>query len=153
VASLTLQENFIIKTYLSPSQIRQKLSNEIEAGNFKGSVQENNFEVTRIIHSTNALKPVMKGSISHEIGLTEIDVTMMPDGSIRFLATLWLGFAGFIFFTASAFWIISSGWEPLKDGVHATGVFFGLGYAIITLAFNIETVKSKKFLKELFEST
>jgi len=116
---------------------------------YEGSINGNSFSITRIIGYRNSFLPIIKGNIEENLRYTKVNVKMRLHISVFFFMSIWLGGVGIacIFFLASIF--NNQEFEP------AILIPFGMfifGYVLLTGSFKYESIKSKKFLAELFEA-
>lgn len=159
-------DQFTIKTYLSPDEVRSRLEGVVEAKQhfrrfsfnkkhlpYEGVVTDNSFKVTRIIHYRNSFLPIISGEIKEGLGDTVVEITMKPNLFALIFIAVWLvifltiraSIGGFFFF-------------PAPDNTSSAGMFaIGVGivafvYLLVNGSFQFEAIKSKKFFQTLFET-
>ena len=159
-------ERLTIETPLTPEEVHQRLAEVIEpkrmfrffSGNHKpyqGKLNDDRFEVTRIIHYRNSFLPVIKGEIRPGLGGSVVDITMHPHIFVIVFMIIWFGIAGSLFFGLLCTALVSiwhSTGERTADlvGVIFPAGFFVFGYVMVMGGFKFESVKSKAFFRELF---
>ena len=118
---------------------------------YEGNINGNTFNMTRIIRYRNSFLPRIKGGIVKDFGRTKVNVKMRVHTLVIVFMLIWLGGVGIgcIAVLASGFKFGGQNFEPM------TLIPFGMlifGYALVTGGFKYESLKSKKYLAELFEA-
>ncbi len=118
---------------------------------YEGSINGNTFNLTRIISYRNSFLPRIKGDIVKDFGRTKVNVKMRVNTFVIVFMFIWLGGVGIgcLAVLASGFKFGGQNFEPM------TLIPFGMlifGYALVTGGFKYESLKSKKYLAELFEA-
>jgi hypothetical protein len=101
-------ERLTIETPLAPEEVRRRLAQVIEPKQmfrffsrdhkpYQGSLNDDRFEVSRIIHYRNSFLPVIKGDIRPGLGGSVVDITMHPYPFVIVFMLIWFGFTGTIF--------------------------------------------------------
>lgn len=153
-------ERLKIVTSLSREEILKRLENAIEPKRhfrlfasgtkpYQGSVEGSHFEVSRIIRYRNSFLPIIKGDVQSEISGSTVYITMHPHIFVTAFMILWLGAVGF-FFLAFLYSFVSSSTNP--SIVFIPGGMFVFGYGMFLGGFKFESIKSKKFFRELLEA-
>ena|SRR5687768_7943521 len=161
-------ERLTIETPLAPEEVRQRLAQIIEPKQmfrffsrdhkaYQGNLNNDRFEVSRIIHYRNSFLPVIKGEIRPGLGGTVVDITMHPHPFVIAFMIIWFGFAGTIFagiLSTSLISIWQSNGGSLTDlaGVIFPAGFLLFGYVLVMGGFKFEAAKSKAFFQELFRA-
>ncbi len=150
-------ERLTIKSYLSPEEVRQQLSlvvgpRQIHRNGatprkpYQGELNENSFEISRVIGYRNWFLPVIKGEIHPEMDGTSIHISMRPDVAVMASMVPLLGLGGAWFFFIGTFYV-----SP-HIAIFVPIGFFIVHYVVSTSLFKFESVKSKSFLEGLFKS-
>ncbi|HET9907490.1 MAG TPA: hypothetical protein VFQ23_12635, partial [Anaerolineales bacterium] len=97
---------------------------------------------------------MIKGDVQSEISGCSVYITMHPHILVTVFMIFWLGFVGF-FFLGFLYSLVSSFTEPHTTDLTLLlipgGMFF-FGYAMLLGGFKVESIKSKKFFRDLFEA-
>tara|TARA_Y100001934_G_C12346411_1_gene773062 strand:+ start:1401 stop:1910 length:510 start_codon:yes stop_codon:yes gene_type:complete len=159
-------ENITYLTKLELEEIQKRIDEVIEpektfrmTGIFKssdhkpyeGTVDGNSFNITRIIGYRNSFLPKISGVIEKDLKGNKINVKMRLHVFVIVFMFIWFGICGVecLAVLAIGFNFFSQNFQPI------TLVPFGMlifGYALVTLGFKYESIKSKKYLAELFEA-
>jgi hypothetical protein len=157
-------ENITYKTKLDSEEILKRMGNMIEPkkdfrisgifGNsnhkpYEGSINGNSFNITRIIGYRNSFLPKIKGTIEKDFNETKVNVKMRLHPFVIAFMFIWFGGVGIGCLAVLIFISNSQDFEPM------TLIPFGMlifGYALVTGGFKFESIKSKKYLAELFEA-
>ncbi|WP_018616349.1 hypothetical protein [Segetibacter koreensis] len=161
-------DNFKLLTKLTPSEVNQRIESitELKKGlNFsfstnrtkpyEGNLIDRSFEISRIISYRNSFLPVIKGHVSTYLGKTEVAIKMRPVVFVLIFMSLWLGIVGLIclgIITAAILHfkqLLEQGFSP---GALVPFGIFAFGYALLTIAYKVESQKSKAFLTQLLEA-
>ncbi len=91
---------FEIKTSLKPRKVRQKLESVIDPRSylrttrdhafFEGVVEQNSFNIRRIVHYRNSFLPVILGNIQDKSDHTLIHIRMRLHGVVITFLIIWL---------------------------------------------------------------
>ncbi|MCT2406680.1 hypothetical protein NZD88_03800 [Chryseobacterium antibioticum] len=149
-------ERIIYRTNLSEQEVITRLSGFVEPKKFsfgktstkeyEGSVNDNSFEINRIISNRNSFLPQISGTIQKNNYGTQIGVTMKLHVFVFLFLVGWCGFA--------MLFLISVCMTQQK----VSGDFFGpilmllFVYGLTMLGFKTESKKSKEFLRKSFEA-
>jgi len=167
-------ERFVIRTDLSPDEVRQKVSDAIETRSlrsiyygrktaypshkpYRGIVQEDKFRIRQILDTMGRKGPpmriVVEGRICREMDGTVLHLTLMPDILSRVLFLFLLGFLAFAFFTELLSRIFSTGKLPVHsvEDLLPAGVTV-LVYVVFTREFKDKAGGEKSSLRELFNA-
>lgn len=153
-------ERLKIITSLSVDEVLKRLNNSIEPKRYfrllgsgtkpyQGSVEGSHFEVSRIIGYRNSFLPMIKGDLQSEISGCSVYITMHPKIFVTAFMIVWLGGVGFFFLTF-LYSLASSSTDP--SIVLIPGGMFVFGYGLFLGGFKFESIKSRKFFRELFEA-
>ena len=157
-------ENITYQTKLDSEEILKRINEIIEPertfrlrGIFKksnskpyeGSIIGNAFNLTRLIGYKNSFLPRIKGNIEKDFGLTKVHVKMRLHPFVLVFMTIWCVVVSIAFL---AFFTVSVG-----SGVFVSPILIPIGmlmfvYGLTTIAFKYESIKSKKYLAELFDA-
>ena len=157
-------ENITYQTKLDSEEILKRINEIIEPKKtfrmtgifgssdhkpYEGSVNGNSFSITRIIGYRNSFLPRIKGSIKKDFGKTVVNVKMRLHPFVLVFMFIWCGGVGlgFLAFLTSS----------LEKGTFEPAILIPLamllfGYGLTTGGFKYESIKSKKYLAELFEA-
>ncbi|NML39482.1 hypothetical protein HHL17_19935 [Chitinophaga sp. G-6-1-13] len=162
-------ERYRLLTKLSPEEIKKLLEanvapksrglqikigwNKPASGKpYEGVVKSNSFEISRIIDYRNSFLPVITGDVSHEIVHTVVKIKMTLSIVVAVFMTLWMGgvVVGLVGCVIAIINGILSGskFEPMLLIPFGMLIF---GYLLVTLAFQNEASKSRKFLQDLLK--
>ncbi|NEQ53189.1 MAG: hypothetical protein F6K11_24140 [Leptolyngbya sp. SIO3F4] len=157
-------ENITYKTQLDPDEILKRLSEVIEPkktirmkgmfGNnnhkpYEGRISKNIFIINRIITYRNSFIPTIKGIIEKDNDGTKIHVKMRLHEVAMVFMFIWFGGVGIalLIFLVSMF--NDQHFEPIILIPFGMLIF---GYVLVTAGFKYESIKSKKYLTQLFEA-
>jgi hypothetical protein len=158
-------ERLKINTALSSQEVLKRLETAIEPKRYfrffgsgtkpyQGSVEGSHFEVSRIIGYRNSFLPVIKGDVQGEISGCSVYLTMQPHILVTAFMIFWMGGVG-LFFLGFLYSVASSLTQPhTTDPTLAlvpAGMFI-FGYALFMGGSKFESIKSKKFFRELLEA-
>ena len=161
-------EKLTIKTKLRPEEVLQNLNNVVEPRkhfrgwkktsekSYEGNVEGLSFNLFRIIYYRNSFLPVIKGKIESDIGGSSIQISMHPHILVILFMVIWMAGAGWMFFSSFSFEIFKNdprGFDFIPDFLYSPFSMILFAYALILGGFKFESVKSKKFFKELFEAS
>lgn len=145
-------ENILYKSKLNEYELIERLTDEVEFENtyinyvsgklFDGEIVDNKFEIVRKIKYHNSFLPMIKGSIEKDIDGTKIIVHMKLQKGVTIFLYFWFGFLVLVSLTE-----IINGFFDLQ-----TIIMIIFVYSIIILFFKIESFKSKKILKNIFQA-
>ena len=158
-------EHLKIKTRLSADEVSKRLDEVIEPKRsfrwfeanrkpYQGNIEGPSFEISRIIHYRNSFLPIIKGEIQPEMSGSSVHITMRPHGFIIAFMIVWLGGVGFFFFIMLVSFISSMTQNNIRDAavLLIPGGMFAFGYALLLGGFKFESIKSKKFFRDLFQA-
>ena len=158
-------ERLKIITALSSKEALTRLENVVEPKRYfrllgsgskpyQGNVEGSHFEISRIIGYRNSFRPMIKGDAQGEISGCSVYITMHPHIFVTAFMIFWLGGVGFFFFTF--LYSLVSSLTELHTTDHSLLLFPGgmfiFGYGKFLGGFKFESIKSKKFFRELFEA-
>ena len=151
-------ENIEIKTKLTKDEIISGINNNVEAKGlfwawplkkysygkpYQGYISENSFKIMRITIYTNSFLPFILGNIIENEDYRIITIKMRCSYIITGFMIIFIGFS----LLSGLNYIITDG---IGGGFFGSMFFSIIGYIIMTGAFKIESIKSKKFLRKLF---
>lgn len=156
-------ENFTINTSLTKDEVITKLNEVVEpykAGYlpyhdggdkpYEGEVTNDTFKINRIIKYRNSFIPKISGQVFSEEKGTGIKIKMRLNMAVIvfsiFLALFDIAFI--IILTVAG--VYSEIDESTIFFLLFPGLFLVFGYAMLMGCFKYESIKSKKFFKELF---
>jgi len=157
-------ENITYKTKLDSEEIVNKLIEVTEPkktfrtkgifgnGNHKpyeGSINGTSFTINRIIGYRNSFLPRINGIIERDSNGTKIKVKMRLHIFVIVFICIWFGGVGIGGIAVLASLFTNESFEPMAL------IPFGMllfGYALVTGGFKVESIKSKKYLAQLFEA-
>jgi hypothetical protein len=160
-------ENITYKSNLNSEEIIKKIDEIIEPkkafsvsgifGNnknnkpYEGNIVGNSFNITRLISYRNSFLPKIKGIIEKDYDGTKVNIKMRMNTFVIIFMFIWFGGVGIgcLAVLTSGFKFGNQNFEPM------TLIPFGMlifGYALVTGGFKYESIKSKKYLAELFEA-
>ncbi|MCJ7935297.1 MAG: hypothetical protein MUW56_17145 [Chryseobacterium sp.] len=152
-------ERITYRTNLSEQEIITKLSGFVEPKKFgfgrnpikeyEGSVDNNRFEINRIIKNRNSFLPQISGTIQKNNDGTQIEVTMKLHAFVFFFLIVWCSLALFFFICLCV--------RDIRDKEISVDFFLPLFmllfvYALTMLGFKMESKKSKEYLRKSFEA-
>lgn len=157
-------ENITYRSKLDADVIIEKLKKEIEPrktfrmtgvfGNsnhkpYEGSIEGKTFNISRIIRYQNSFLPKIKGDVNKDINGTRINVKMRLHLFVIIFMFIWFGGVGFGCFTVLSIAFIKKSFDAIYLLPFGMLLF---GYLLVTLGFKYESIKSKKYLSQLFEA-
>ena len=116
---------------------------------YEGNVNGNSFSMTRIIGYRNSFLPRINGKIEKDFRKTEVNVKMRLHPFVLVFMFVWCGGVGFGFL---AFLAASIGKGAFDPAILVPLGMLLFGYGLTTGGFKYESIKSKKYLAELFEA-
>ena len=153
-------ENIEYDTKLTKEEIINRLNNVVEPRGvfwvfkkysyskpYDGEIYENGFKIRRIIWYRNSFLPVIEGNIFENGEQRTIDIKMKCTNFVRVFMSIWFG--GTILVLVHNIVTAKSGIDILSSIIGAL-IFIFFGYLVMTGAFKFESLKSKKFLNDLF---
>ena len=161
-------ENIIYRTRLDSTEIlkrlgesieikKTKLISEIRISNYhkpyEGNIKGSSFFLTRIIWYRNSFLPRIKGVVLDDINGTKIHVRMRIHPFVAVFMFIWFGVLGIMLFIFLISFLSRQNFEAkvMVMGLVPFGMIV-VGYALMMGAFKYESIKSKKYLCELFEA-
>ncbi len=156
-------ENYLLSTKLSVDEIRTKISEQIVPKKlfmlslfgerttkpYEGTLTQEGFRINRILQGRNSWRPTITGKITKDTIGTKIQINMRMITIIEVVMFVFLGMFGFLFICLTYVSISKGNFKGETLGIF---LFFILLYVIMTVSFKYESLKSKKFLVELFEA-
>lgn len=157
-------ENITYRTKLDLEEIQKRINEVIEPKKtfrvtgffgssnhnpYKGSVNENSFSIIRIIGHRNSFLPRINGVIEKDFNGSKIKVKMRLHIFVIVFMFIWFGGIGFGCLAVINTPSNSEDFEP------TTLIPFGMlifGYTLMIGGFKYESIKSKKYLAQLFEA-
>ena len=155
-------ENIEYKTNLTKDEIINRIDSVVEPKGvfgvyffkkysygkpYDGEIYENGFKIKRISIIGNSFKPIIVGSIIEENGQNIINIKMRLHYIVIGFMTIWFG--GVLSILLNNIIKAKSSVEILS-GIIGGLIFLIFGYLIMTIPFKLESIKSKKYFKELF---
>ncbi|MCP4370227.1 MAG: hypothetical protein GY797_19255 [Deltaproteobacteria bacterium] len=156
-------ERFTIQTSLKPKDVRQRLTEVVEPKHaknrklsifsstdhlpYEGKINDNYFEINRIIHYKNLSLPIIRGEIVSDLDGSSIKITMrLHIQDIVVMVTV-------IGMMIPLIFLIPFGVEP--DGIGIRMLMFIVIavtpiYLFMIIYFQIEVFISKRFFRNLF---
>jgi len=161
-------ERLKIKTSLRAEEALQRLSEKVEPKRFfrmwrpdekpyQGEITGSTFKVTRIIRYRNSFLPIIKGEVQPEMGRSSVAITMQPHILVLIFMALWMVILAISFFFSLIDYISTidragSSLQTLPETILASGGILLFSYLLFWGAFKFESVRSKKFFRELFQA-
>tara|TARA_Y100001934_G_C11866151_1_gene546528 strand:+ start:24 stop:533 length:510 start_codon:yes stop_codon:yes gene_type:complete len=159
-------DNITYRTKLDLDEIQKRINEVIEPKKtfrmtgifgsnnhkpYEGCVNGNSFSLTRIIGYRNSFLPRINGEIEKDFNGSKINVKMRLHVFVIVFMFIWLGGVGIgcLAVLATGFKFGSQSFEPMSLIPFGMLIF---GYALVTGGFKYESIKSKKYLAQLFEA-
>ncbi|MCT2560853.1 hypothetical protein [Chryseobacterium herbae] len=150
-------ERIIYKTNLSEQEVVTRLSGFVEPKKFswgksstqkeyEGFVNNNRFEINRIINYRNSFLPQISGTIQKNNYGTQIEITMKLHVLVFAFLLVWCGFT--LFFLVG----VCSAEKKISMVLFIPILMLLFAYGLTMLGFKTESKKSKEFLKKSFEA-
>ncbi|MEJ2104945.1 MAG: hypothetical protein P8X47_10265 [Ignavibacteriaceae bacterium] len=157
-------EKITYKTRLDSCEIQERLSKIIEPKKtfrmtgifgssnhkpYEGSINGSSFNINRIIGYRNSFLPRINGIIEKDFNGAKINVKMRLHVLVVVFMFIWFGGVGIGCLVILSTLFNSESFDPM------TLIPFGMlifGYALVTGGFKYESIKSKKYLAQLFEA-
>lgn len=161
-------ENYVLTTKLSRDEVFNRLSDNIEPKKsfrfglfgssstkaYEGEISEYTFRINRIIYYRNSFLPEITGDILSLPGQTQINIKMKLTPLVLIFIIFWLGFVGLF-----SIGILVNALPHLKQigqgGFPSRALIpfgaFIFGCLLTSIAFKVESRKSRKFLVTLLE--
>ncbi|MGG1923479.1 hypothetical protein AB1278_16810 [Chryseobacterium sp. NRRL B-14798] len=152
-------ERITYKTNLSEKEVLTRLSGFVEPKKFglgknyikeyEGSVDNNSFEISRVIQYRNSFLPQINGKIQNENNGTQIQVTMSLNAFVFFFLIVWCSFALIFFIGVSI--------KAIREKEISVELFLPLGmllfvYALTMAGFKSESKQAKEYLRRSFDA-
>lgn len=152
-------ERIIYKTNLSEKEVLTRLSGFVEPKKFgleknyikdyEGSVDNNSFEISRVIQYRNSFLPQINGKIQNENNGTQIQVTMSLNAFVFFFLIVWCSFALIFFIGVSI--------KTIREKEISVELFLPLGmflfvYTLTMVGFKSESKQAKDYLRRSFDA-
>jgi len=153
-------ENFYIETQLSPEKIERLLRNNLQTEPsfwiffkstdflpYYGWATINRFQIRRNTSYRHAFLPVISGTIAGETS-PFIHIKMRLSVAVQISLLLWTVIMGY--------YAVKLSIKELREGEFDSSVLIGYGmlafyYLFATIWFKLESLKTKRFLIDLFE--
>lgn len=116
---------------------------------YEGSINGSSFNINRIIGYRNSFLPRIKGNIEKDFGKTKVNVKMRLHPFVLVFMIVWCGGVGLGFL---AFLTATIGKGTFEPAILIPLGMLLFGYGLTTGGFKYESIKSKKYLAELFEA-
>ncbi|MFT6502226.1 MAG: hypothetical protein ACJASQ_002352 [Crocinitomicaceae bacterium] len=157
-------ENITYKTKLESEEALNRLGNVIEAKKtfrmtglfgsvnhnpYEGSIHGNSFKINRIIGYRNSFLPQITGVIEKDYSGTKIKVKMRLHTFVIVFLIIWVGIVGIACLSFLSMMFTSQDFQPMNLIPFGMLIFV---YALVTGGFKYESIKSKKYLAQLFEA-
>lgn len=158
-------ENFTINTTLTKDEVITKLNEVVEQKKFRmplffdtskkpyiGEIESDTFKIRRAIsHSQrSSFLPVITGTLYSTPTTTEIRIKMRPFDAVMAFMVVWLSIPVFILVIPIASGNAGQESSNFFPPIYPAG-FIVFGYALLIGSFKYESIKFKKFFKELFK--
>lgn len=156
-------ENITYKTKLDTKEVINRIQKNIELKisffttitdsenhkPYEGVVNGMVFKISRIIEHRNSFLPIITGVVKKDVDGAKINVKMELPPIILAFILFWCGSSG------SVFMIFLE--DSLKTGIFESMILIPFGmflfvYVMTMGSFKYESIKSKKFLAQLFEA-
>jgi hypothetical protein len=152
-------ERITYKTNLSEKEVLTRLSGFVEPKKFglgknyikeyEGTVNNNSFEISRVIQYRNSFLPQINGRIQNENNGTQIQVTMSLHAFVFFFLIVWWSFALIFFIGVSL--------RAIREKEISVELFLPLGmllfvYALTMIGFKSESKQAKEYLRRSFDA-
>ncbi|MGX5686200.1 hypothetical protein ACWKWW_16760 [Chryseobacterium cucumeris] len=152
-------ERIIYRTSLSEQEVLTRLSGFVEPKKFglgknyikeyEGSVDNNSFEISRVIQYRNSFLPQINGKIQNGNNGTQIQVTMSLNAFVFFFLIVWCSFALIFFIGVSI--------KTIREKEISVELFLPLGvflfvYALTMVGFKSESKQAKEYLRRSFDA-
>ncbi|WP_114821193.1 hypothetical protein [Chryseobacterium sp. KLBC 52] len=152
-------ERITYKTNLSEKEVLTRLSGFVEPKKFglgknyikeyEGTVNNNSFEISRVIKYRNSFLPQINGKIQNENNGTQIQVTMSLHAFVFFFLIVWCSFALIFFIGVSI--------KTIKEKEISIDLFLPMGmllfvYALTMVGFKSESKQAKEYLRRSFDA-
>ncbi|MCC3217516.1 hypothetical protein LIV57_19830 [Chryseobacterium sp. X308] len=152
-------ERITYKTNLSEKEVLTRLSGFVEPKKFglgknyikdyEGSVDNNSFEISRVIQYRNSFLPQINGKIQNENNGTQIQVTMSLNAFVFFFLIVWCSFALIFFIGVSI--------KTIREKEISLELFLPLSmllfvYALTMVGFKSESKQAKDYLRRSFDA-
>ncbi|MGE8432204.1 hypothetical protein [Chryseobacterium joostei] len=152
-------ERITYRTNLSEQEVFTKLSSFVEprkyglgrnhTKEYEGYVNNNSFEISRVIKYRNSFLPQISGRLQKNNLGTQIEVTMKLNLFVLFFLLVWCSFALFFFLGISM--------KSIRDEEISVEFFLPLlmllfVYALTILSFKMESKRAKEYLKKSFQA-
>lgn len=149
-------ERIIYRTNLSEQEVITRLSSFVEPRKFgfgrnpikeyEGSVNNNSFEIQKVIKNRNSFLPQISGTIQKNNGETQIKITMQLHWIVFVFLIFWCGFV--VLFLIGILVM-----EDLKSLEFFSPMFMLLFvYALTMYGFKSESKKSKEYFEKNFDA-
>lgn len=148
-------ERIIYKTNLSEQEVIKRLSEFVEPKKFslgrtstkeyEGLVNNDRFEINRIINYRNSFLPQIIGTIQKNNDRTQIEITMKLHVLVLVFLIVWCGFT--LFFLVG----VCFAEKKISTVLFMPILMLLFAYGLTMLGFKTESKKSKEFLRKNFE--
>lgn len=152
-------EDITYKTNLSEQEVLTRLSGFVEPKKFglgrnyikeyEGSIDNNSFEISRVIQYRNSFLPQINGRIQNGNDGVKIQLTMSLHAFVSFFLIVWCSFALIFFIGVSI--------KAIREKEISVELFLPLCmllfvYALTMVGFKSESKKSKEYFRRSFEA-
>lgn len=152
-------ERIIYRTNLSEQEVLTRLSGFVEPKkyglgrnpikDYEGSVNENSFEISRVIRNRNSFLPQINGAVQKNNNGTQIDVAMKLHAFVLLFLIVWCSFALFFFIGIT---VRDIGNKEISVEFFMPLLMLLFVYALTMVGFKMESKKSKEYLRKSFEA-
>ncbi|UZR99719.1 hypothetical protein [Chondrinema litorale] len=157
-------EDITYQTKLNTNEIVDRLNEVVEPkktfrmngffGNsehkpYEGSIHNMSFKINRIIGYRNSFIPIITGTLEEEMNGTKVNVKMRLHSFVIVFMFIWFGGVGIASLAVISYYLNNENFEPMSLIPFGMLIF---GYAMVLGGFKYESIKSKKYLAELFEA-
>ncbi len=149
-------EHITYKTNLSEQEVLTRLSGFVEPKKFglgrnyikeyEGSIDNNSFEISRVIQYRNSFLPDINGIIQKNNNGTEIQVIMRLNLFVLIFLLFWCSISTCVFI------MITLTQKKMSVEFFMPLLMLIFVYALTMVCFKIESKKSKEYLRRSFEA-
>ncbi|MDH4471519.1 MAG: hypothetical protein QE487_02870 [Fluviicola sp.] len=117
---------------------------------YEGSINNDSFEMKRIIGYKNSFIPKISGNVENTLGGSLIHVKMRLHVFVMIFMIVWMSLVGIAALICTLVLIIGGRFNPFL--LIPIGMFL-FGYLLTLGAFKYESARTKEDLKQIFEAT
>ena len=155
-------EKYTLSILISPEEAKRRLLDNLEPERnvlyimknstkpYTGTISADGFAISRIIRYRNSFLPVIKGRFMNDKNRTTVLITMRPPIFVLIFMSIWT--SGVLLACVATLAVLI---DPGKNKFSPAELIpFGMllfGYGLVTIGFKTESIKSKKFLSDLFD--